>query len=252
MILIRPPQHGQGGGSLVGATFSQSSLSRFVGVEGGITNISLYESDHYGPWLGANECFLATQQIMHGTGFVGAFPFLEMRLPQVLAESFDATRIFEAIDRHWATTTVLVPPMMSRLVDAAVRRSGASLRHLIYGGASVPPDEIRRTMRRFAPVLTQGYRRIEGGWPISTLGIEEHRAILAGDDELAASCGRPVDGTKIKLRPGGGVGSDCGELCVAGERTVKEYTDPDGWCSLGDLMRVNAGGYLFHQAGWIA
>jgi hypothetical protein len=38
-----------------------------------------------------------------------------------------------------------------------------------------------------------------------------------------------------------------GELCVASEMTVKDYTDPDGWCSLGDLMRVNAGGYLFHR-----
>lgn len=213
------------------------------------TNIGLYKSDHFGPWLGAAECFLAAQQIMHGTGFVGTFPFLEMGLPQVLAESFDATAILEATDRHRVTTTVLVPPMMSRLVDAADRRpgAGASLKHLIYGGAPVPPDEIRRTMRCLGPVLTQGYGRIEGGWPISTLGIEEHRAILAGDDELAASCGRPIDGIKIKLRPGNGVAHDCGELCVASEMTVKDYTDPDGWCSLGDLMRVNAGGYLFHR-----
>ena len=213
------------------------------------TNINLYKSHHYGPWAGANECFLAAQQIMHGTGFVGTFPFLEMGLPQVLAESFDATAILDAIDRHRVTTTVLVPPMMSRLVDAALRRpgAGASLRHLIYGGAPVAPEEIRRTMQCLGPVLTQGYGRIEGGWPISTLGIEEHRAILAGDDELAASCGRPIDGIKIRLRTGSNAVPDCGELCVAGEMTVKDYTDPDGWCSLGDLMRVNAGGYLFHQ-----
>lgn len=213
------------------------------------TNIGLYKSHHYGPWLGENECFLAAQQIMHGTGFVGTFPFLEMGLPQVLAESFDAARLLEAIDRHRVTTTVLVPPMMSRLVDAAAQRpgAGASLKHIIYGGASVLPDEIRRTMRCFGPVLTQGYGRVEGGWPISTLGIEEHCAISAGDDELASSCGRPIDGIRTRLRPAGGAMPDCGELCVAGEMTVREYTDPDGWCSLGDLMHVNAGGYLFHR-----
>jgi acyl-CoA synthetase (AMP-forming)/AMP-acid ligase II len=213
------------------------------------TNIDLYESGHFGRWLGGDECFLAAQQIMHGTGFVGTFPFLEMGLPQVLAETFDAAAILEAIDRHRVTTTVLVPPMMSRLVDAAIQRpgAGASLGHLIYGGAPVPPDEIRRTMRCFGCVLTQGYGRIEGGWPISTLGIEEHRAILAGDDELAASCGRPIDGVRTKLRQGDSVASDYGELCVASEMTVKDYADPDGWCSLGDLMRVNDAGYLFHQ-----
>ncbi|HXB79650.1 MAG TPA: class I adenylate-forming enzyme family protein [Bradyrhizobium sp.] len=213
------------------------------------TNIDLYESGHFGRWLGGDECFLAAQQIMHGTGFVGTFPFLEMGLPQVLAETFDAAAILEAIDRHRVTTTVLVPPMMSRLVDAAIQRpgAGASLGHLIYGGAPVPPDVIRRTMRCFGCVLTQGYGRIEGGWPISTLGIEEHRAILAGDDELAASCGRPIDGVRTKLRQGDSVASDYGELCVASEMTVKDYADPDGWCSLGDLMRVNDAGYLFHQ-----
>lgn len=212
-------------------------------------NTDLYETGHFGPWLGKGECFLAAQQIMHGTGFVGTFPFLEMGLPQVLAESFDATAILEAIDRHRVTTMVLVPPMMSRLVDAAVGRPGAaaSLRHLIYGGAPVAPDEIRRTMQCLGPILTQGFGRVEGGWPISTLGIEEHLAILAGDDALATSCGRPIEAIKIKLRPDNYATPDCGELCVAGEMTVKDYADPDGWCSLGDLMRVNADGYLFHR-----
>jgi acyl-CoA synthetase (AMP-forming)/AMP-acid ligase II len=102
-------------------------------------------------------------------------------------------------------------------------------------------------MRCFGCVLTQGYGRIEGGWPISTLGIEEHRAILAGNDELAASCGRPIDGVRTKLRSSDSVASDYGELCVASEMTVKDFADPDGWCSLGDLMRVNDAGYLFHR-----
>src|SRR5215469_12029947 len=213
------------------------------------TNIALYQSGRYGPWQERDECFLAAQQITHGTGFVGTFPFLEMGLPQVLADSFDAGRILDAIDRHQVTTTVLVPPMMSRLVDMAIERPGsaASVRHLIYGGASVAPDEIRRTMRRFGPILTQGYGRIEGGWPIATLGIEEHRAILAGDDRLAASCGRPIDQVRIKLRPAAETPADGGELCVAGEMAVNEYIDPDGWCSLGDVMSRDSEGYLFFR-----
>jgi acyl-CoA synthetase (AMP-forming)/AMP-acid ligase II len=212
-------------------------------------NIALYTSGHYGPWLGERECFLVAQQIMHGTSFVGTFPFLEMGLPQVLTDSFEANRFLDAIDRYGATATVLVPPMMSRLVDAAIARPGAggSLQHLIYGGASVPPNEIRRTMQRFGPVLAQGYGRIEGGWPISILGIEEHRAIFAGDDTLAASCGRPVDGVRVSLRPVGDMAADFGELCVAGDQVVKEFSNPDGWCSLGDIMRMDSSGYLFYQ-----
>ena len=212
------------------------------------TNIALYRSGRYGPWHEAQECFLAAQQIMHGTGFVGAFPFLEMGVPQVLADAFDAARILGAIDRFGVTTTVLVPPIMARVVDLALEQpgSGTSLKHLIYGGAPVAAEEIRRTMRRFGAILTQGYGRIEGGWPIATLGIDEHRAILAGDDRLASSCGRPIEQVKIKLRPVDAA-LDCGELLVAGEMTVGEYTDPDGWCSLGDIMYRDRDGHLFYR-----
>jgi acyl-CoA synthetase (AMP-forming)/AMP-acid ligase II len=172
-----------------------------------------------------------------------------MGLPQVLADRFEAGCVLEAIERHGVTTTVLVPPMMARLVDAAIERPGlgGSLKHLIYGGAPVAAEEIRRTMRRFGPILTQGYGRIEGGWPVSILGIEEHRSILAGDGRLAGSCGRPIGDVRLKLRSPAGEITDSGELCVASEMSVKEFSDPDGWCSLGDLMRMDADGYLFHQ-----
>jgi len=213
------------------------------------TNIALYRSGHYGPWDAERECFLAAQQIMHGTGFVGTFPFLEMGLPQVLINAFDAAHMLAAIDRHQVTTTVLVPPMMSRLVDAAIAQpgAGASLRHLIYGGAQVPAAEIRRTMHRFGPILTQGYGRIEGGWPIATLGIAEHRAILAGDDRLAASCGKPIGQVRVTLRPGAETLPERGELCVASAMTAKDYTGPDGWCSLGDVMERDPDGYFFYR-----
>lgn len=212
------------------------------------TNTALFRSGRYGPWRETEECFLAAQQVMHGTGFVGTFPFLEMRRPQVLTDTFDAHRVLDAIDRFGVTTTVLVPPMMARLVDIALERpgSGTSLKHLIYGGAPVAAEEIRRTMRRFGAILSQGYGRIEGGWPIATLGIDEHRAILAGDDRLASSCGRPIEQVKIKLRPTDAA-LDYGELLVAGEMTVGEYTDPDGWCSLGDIMYRDRDGYLFYR-----
>jgi acyl-CoA synthetase (AMP-forming)/AMP-acid ligase II len=212
------------------------------------TNIALYRSNRYGSWREPEECFLAAQQIMHGTGFVGTFPFLEMGRPQVLVNAFDAAAVLEAIDRFGVTTTVLVPPMMARLVDVAIERpgSGASLKHVIYGGAPVAAEEIRRTMRRFGPILSQGYGRIEGGWPIATLGIDEHCAILAGDDRLALSCGRPIDQVEVKLRPIGAT-PDCGELLVAGGMTVGDYTDPDGWCSLGDIMCRDRDGYLFYR-----
>lgn len=95
-------------------------------------NIALFQSGRYGPWLGHDECFLSAQNIMHGTGFLGTFPFLEMGLPQVLLSSFDATSALTAIQQFQATATVLVGPMLSRLTHAAAgnAEAAASLRHV--------------------------------------------------------------------------------------------------------------------------
>ena len=58
-------------------------------------NASLYRSGAYGPGFGADECFLTTQQLMHGTGLMGTFPFLHMGLPQVILRGFDAAEVIE-------------------------------------------------------------------------------------------------------------------------------------------------------------
>ena len=212
-------------------------------------NIALYQTGRYGPWLGQDECFLSAQNIMHGTGFVGTFPFLEMGLPQVLLGSFDATSALAAMQQFQVTATVLVGPMLSRLTHAALGKpeAAASLRHVMYGGGVVSAGEIRRSMQTLGPVLVQGYGRIEGGWPLTILDLEDHQQIAAGNDELALSCGRPIECVSLKLRSISGSTPGVGELCVSSGMTVKEYSTPDGWCSLGDLARVDESGRVFYQ-----
>lgn len=36
-----------------------------------------------------------------------------------------------------------------------------------------------------------------------------------------------------------------GEVCTRSGMAVSEYTDPDGWCALGDLARLDEAGYLY-------
>src|SRR5271156_5222275 len=128
------------------------------------TNMTLYRNGAYGPRLGEGECFLTAQQIMHGTGLLGTFPFLCMGLPQVLLRRFDASDAVEAILRHGVTTTFFVPGMISRLVDAAAagkRRLSPPLRRVLYGGAPADPVALRRAIDLVAPVFIQVYGRFE-------------------------------------------------------------------------------------------
>jgi acyl-CoA synthetase (AMP-forming)/AMP-acid ligase II len=111
----------------------------------------------------------------------------------------------------------------------------------------VRADEIRRATTHLGAVLVQGYGRLEGAWPIAILGIDDHRAILDGDDRMAASCGKPIDQVEVKIRPVGEGDSNYGELCVRSPMTSRDYADPDGWCGLGDLVEIDHSGYLFHK-----
>jgi hypothetical protein len=42
---------------------------------------------------------LSAQQIMHGTGFVGTFPFLSMGPPQLIVDVFEVDSVLDAIEQ---------------------------------------------------------------------------------------------------------------------------------------------------------
>lgn len=211
-------------------------------------NTSLYRSGAYGPGFGDDERFLTAQQLPHGTGILGSFPFLHMGLPQVLLRRFDADGFVDAALRHRATATFFVPGMVTRLADA-LERSGRTvvppLRRLLYGGAPIALDDLVRAVERIGSVLVQVYGRFEGGWPLAVLGVDDHARIAAGDTALAASCGRPVDGIEFRVRSVPGQPPGHGELSVRGATVVAEYADPDGWCALGDVAWLDEAGYLY-------
>ena len=233
-------------GELMAVPISYSNWAAAMAV-----NVSLYRSGVYGPPVHDDDCFLTAQQLMHGTGMLGSFPFLHMSLPQVMLRQFDAAQVVDVVLRHRITTTFFVPGMVTRLAEsanAAKRGLTPPLRRILYGGAPVDSEALRRALDVIGPVLIQVYGRFEGGWPLAVLGIDEHRAGPIAESLLGSSCGKPIPQTEIELRPGPNHPAGLGELCVRNAMVVREAADPDGWCALGDLARIDRQGYL-HLAG---
>lgn len=211
-------------------------------------NTALYRTGAYGPRLSEDDCFLTAQQLMHGTGLLGSFPFLYMGLPQVLLHRFDASDAIEAVLRHGVTSTFFVPGMVSRLVDAAVAAGttlSPPLRRVLYGGAPADAAALRRAIDIVGLVFIQVYGRFEGGWPLAILGAGDHLARVHGEPLLGRSCGRPIAQTEVKIRPIAGQPPGLGELCVRNEMVARDAANPDGWCALGDIVRRDEDGYLY-------
>jgi acyl-CoA synthetase (AMP-forming)/AMP-acid ligase II len=211
-------------------------------------NAALYRSGHYGDRFGDDECYLTVQQIMHGTGMLGTFPFLHMGLPQVVLPRFDASAVLEAAIRYRATATFFVPGMVTRLADAVAEADldgPGPLRRILYGGAPIAAGDLIRAIEVLGPILVQVYGRFEGGWPLAVLGSADHRELAEGRSRHAGSCGRPIPQTELRIRPVPGGQAGWGELSVRNEMVVPGWADPDGWCGLGDLARVDDDGYLY-------
>jgi acyl-CoA synthetase (AMP-forming)/AMP-acid ligase II len=137
-------------------------------------NAQLYQGGHYGQGFDGTERFLTVQQIMHGTGMLGTFPFIHMGLPQVTLPRFDAAAVLEAAERHRATATFMVPGMVTRLAEAAAS-AGASLpqagglRRIIYGGAPIAADDLTRAVGILDPYSSRSTAgsKAAGPWPSS-------------------------------------------------------------------------------------
>jgi acyl-CoA synthetase (AMP-forming)/AMP-acid ligase II len=203
---------------------------------------AIFRRGGYGPPLGDDDRFLTCQQLMHGTGMIGTFPFLRLGLDQVLLERFDAAVAQAAIRDHAVTTTFMVPGMVTRLVEAG---GAPELRRLLYGGAPFPRDELLRAIETFGGALVQLYGHWAGAWPLSILSGEDHLRIGRTDTPIAASCGRPVPEFETRLRAVAGTAGDVRELCVRGPTVVPDFADPSGWYGVGDLMRQDDEGYLY-------
>lgn len=203
---------------------------------------ALYRRGDLGPPLRPGDVFMTAQQIMHGTGTIGTFPFLRMGMTQVILDRFDADAALDAVLRHGVTTTFFVPTMVTRLARAR-DRPPLPLRRLLYGGAPFPDAELLEAVGAFGDCLVQLYGHWAGAWPISILSGGDHLKILREHDQIIRSCGRPVTGVETALRPVPGAG-DARELCVRGDVVVREFADPDGWFGLGDIASLDDRGYL--------
>ena len=125
---------------------------------------------------------------------------------------FDAAEWIDTVEREGVTHAMLVPTMLSRIVDELDARGGEpilGLRALSYGGGKMPSPVIRRALELF-PItnFVNAYGLTETASTIAVLGPDDHRAAIASDDPAVrarlGSAGQPLPMVEVEIRDDAG------------------------------------------------
>jgi len=180
-----------------------------------------------------------------------------VQLPAFTAEAW-----LETAAREKITNAMVVPTMLSRIIEALEGQGSADLPHLAavsYGGGKMPQAVIERAMELFPDTsFTNAYGLTETSSTISLLGPDDHRAAIASDDPAVrrriASVGQPIPTIEVEIRNEDGkvVGpGEHGEIFVRGEQVSGEYLGKgsqlldDGFFPTKDGGYLDSEGYLF-------
>ncbi|KPC60331.1 AMP-binding protein [Streptomyces chattanoogensis] len=196
---------------------------------------------------------LVVTTLAHGAGHL-ADNTLHAGGTVVLLDDFDAAEALAAIERERITDLFLLPPLLYQLMDHpdAQHTDTSSLRMLTYGGCQASPARIADAVRRFGPVLIQGYGQNESGG-VSVLTKEDHD--LGRPDRLR-SAGKVLADVEVVIRDESGrdlPSGEHGEVCVRSAMIMKGYWKQpeltaevlrDGWLHTGDIGFLDDEGYL--------
>ncbi|HEV2369155.1 MAG TPA: AMP-binding protein, partial [Acidimicrobiales bacterium] len=186
----------------------------------------------------------------------------------IVMPQFEAEGWIDAVERHRATHTFLVPTMLARVISVpgVGKRDLSSLELVTYGAAPMPPSVIRRAIDVFPPTVgfTGAYGQTETTSTVTVLDPDDHR--MTGDGEAVerkqrrlASVGKAVGDVELRIVDEDGKElphGEVGEVEIRTFRTMSGYwganasatgkaVGEDGWLHTGDLGYLDEDGYLF-------
>ncbi|MCL1926588.1 MAG: AMP-binding protein [Syntrophorhabdaceae bacterium] len=205
------------------------------------------------------DVFLSCATLPYLGGLGRLLRFFHVGATVILQKEFDPVELLRTIERRSVTHAVLTPSMMARILDTPDARhfNLATLRMVLYGGAWISVDLMRRAISFFRCSLVQSYAHVETTGILTFLHEEDHsmnegapymkKLMSVGKEALGLEV-RVVDEDGNEV-PAGMVG----EVAARGMSIFEGYLhDPeatakvlrDNWFYSGDLAAVDEDGYI--------
>lgn len=195
---------------------------------------------------------LVAGPLWHSAVFTYAFRGLLTGHRLVVMDRFDAARWLDLVEQHRVTWGLLVPAMMARLLrlPEQTRASArvASIERVLHMGAPCAPALKRAFLDWLGPDrVDEVYAGSESNGLTRITGAEWY--------ERPGSVGRPIGGTRIRIRAEDGADLPAGESGLVwmrrGDTAAYAYVgaasrrDDHGWDTLGDIGHLDDDGYLY-------
>ena len=201
------------------------------------------------------ESFVNPMPLFHTAGCVLATlaPIASLGT-QVLLPWFDPALHLELIESERGAVFGGVPTMLLALLGHPrfARTDLSSVRYALAGGATVPPELVRRVESALGVPMSIIYAQTEASPGITMTRLDDT------PENRAETLGRPLPGCAVKITdPATGdvrAHGEIGEVCTRGYHVMTGYFDrPDqtaeaidsaGWLHTGDLATMDDHGYL--------
>jgi fatty-acyl-CoA synthase len=201
------------------------------------------------------ESFVSPMPLFHTAGCVLATlaPIASLGT-QVLQPWFDPGLQLELIESERSAVFGGVPTMLLALLGHPrfARTDLSSVRYALAGGATVPPELVRRVETALGVPMSIIYAQTEASPGITMTRLDD------SPDNRAETLGKPLPGCAVKITdPVTGdvrTRGEIGEVCTHGYHVMTGYFDrPDqtaeaidaeGWLHTGDLAVMDEHGYL--------
>ena len=198
----------------------------------------------------AGEVTSLPSPMFHALGYLHATLAMFLGSTLVLRRKFKPPLVLEDIEKHKATAMVVVPVMLSRILDAVEKMDKkpdlSSLRIVFVSGSQLGAELAGRALNDLGPVIYNMYGSTEIAF-----------ATIAGPKDLernAATVGPVVKGVKVKILDDNGhelPQGDVGRIFVGNAFPFEGYTGGggkqiiDGLLSSGDVGYFDEHGLLY-------